>query len=231
MASTTRIPNGVTNANPQSVLGNIGQLDPTKYHTFFTDFDTYTAADWTVTETQAGATQALTPGDGGLLLLTNTAADNDMVSVQLANNSFVLNPAKAFFFTARVSVTDALDCSVLVGLVDIMTSFNPANGVYIFKNELEAPVRLSLEKGGVTTNSLASTGTSVAATNVFFNLGFSFDPRTQTVSGWVNNVTFASIADMTNLPTVALTPMVGVRNASAVARNLTVDYIFAATER
>ena len=85
--STTRFPNGVTNVGEDSLFAALGQLAGPQFHTYFEDFDYYTAADWTVTETQAGATQALTDGDGGLLLLTNTAADNDLVALQKVGES------------------------------------------------------------------------------------------------------------------------------------------------
>ena len=70
MSSTTRFPNGVTNVGEDTIFAALGQLAPTKFHTYWEDFDYYAAGDWTVTETQASATQALADGDGGLLLLS-----------------------------------------------------------------------------------------------------------------------------------------------------------------
>lgn len=229
--SPTRFPAGITNANDVETLGDMGQPDPTKFHTFFNDFDTFVAADWTVTETQAGATQALADGDGGLLLLTNSAADNDVNAIQLAFETFVVDTTKRLFFKCRLKVNDAINSSIIVGLVDIMTSFNPANGIYLFKDDGATPMRLSLEKAGVTTNSLSATAVTDVANDTFFDLGFAFDPRKQRVTGWINNNIFSSIIDLTNLPVVALSPAVGLRNGEAVAKTMTVDYIFAAKER
>jgi len=96
--TTTRFPNGVTNVGEQSLFAELGQPAATIFHTYFEDFDYYTAGDWTVTETDAGATQALTDGDGGLLLITNTAADNDLVSLQKKGESFRFASGKSSVF-------------------------------------------------------------------------------------------------------------------------------------
>ena len=105
--STTRFPNGVTNVGEDSLFAALGQLAGPEFHTYFEDFDYYAAADWTVTETQAGATQALTDGDGGLLLLTNTAADNDLVALQKVGESYRFESGKKLFFEARFKVSNA----------------------------------------------------------------------------------------------------------------------------
>ena len=107
MSSTTRFPNGVTNAGEDTIFAALGQLAPTKFHTYMEDFDYYTAGDWTVTETQAGATQALADGDGGLLLLTNSAADDDLNALQKKGESFRFAAGKKLWFEARFKVSDA----------------------------------------------------------------------------------------------------------------------------
>lgn len=227
----TNSPSGVGTAAIGSVLFGMGQQDPTNFHTFFTDFDTFLATDWTVTETQAGATQALAAGDGGLLLLTNSAADDDINAIQLAVASFVIDLSKAFFLKCRLKVSDVLQSEVLVGLVDTMAAFNPADGVYLYKADGAVPIRLSIENTGVTTNSSADSSATSAANDTFFNLGISYDPHKRKVMGWVDNTIFGSIIDLTNMPTVALAPAIGLRNGEAVAKTMTVDYLFVAKER
>jgi len=78
MGTPSRFNNGVTNVGKNHFAANFKAMVPTKYHQYFNDFDTYVAGDWTVTAVGAG-TQALTDGDGGLLLRTNAAADNDRI--------------------------------------------------------------------------------------------------------------------------------------------------------
>ncbi len=55
---TTRFPHGITNTSVDTTLGTIGQPDPSQYHTYWEDFDYYTAGDWTITVTQAGSGSA-----------------------------------------------------------------------------------------------------------------------------------------------------------------------------
>ena len=67
---TTHFTSGVTNVGADSTLGKFKAPAPHKYHTYFNDFDTYLASDWTITTTEDGtgsATEALADGDGGLL--------------------------------------------------------------------------------------------------------------------------------------------------------------------
>ena len=90
---TTHFTSGVTNV-VRGTLGKIKQPDPTKYHTYFNDFDVYTSGDWTVTTTEAGsgsATEAIIDGDGGLLALTNAAGDDDNDFLQLKKETLSLS--------------------------------------------------------------------------------------------------------------------------------------------
>lgn len=229
--AATNFPNGVTNAAETEALGSFLALDPTKVHAYFNDFDLYLATDWTVTETQAGATQAITSGDGGLLALVNSAADDDINAVRLANTTFVLSTAKAFWLKCRLKVDDVLQSEVLFGLVDTMTAFNPADGVYLYKADGATPIRLSIEKTSATTNASADTATTDALNDTFVELAITYLPSEGVIKGWVNGNVFGTISTLTNLPTVALAPAIGIRNGEAVAKTLTVDYFMVAKER
>ena len=67
MPTPVRFPGGVTNNAATDPLGQMGILDPTKFIVDFDDFHTYAAGDWTVTETQAGATQQFSESARGRL--------------------------------------------------------------------------------------------------------------------------------------------------------------------
>src|SRR5262249_5851515 len=99
LQTVTRYPGGITNSKVGSLLQDLKMPDPAFYHSIFDDFDKYTAADWVVTETDSGATEALAAGDGGLLLLQNTAANADLVSLQYAGGSGAVRPT--FLFEAN----------------------------------------------------------------------------------------------------------------------------------
>ena len=226
--TTTRFPNGVTNVGEQSLFAELGQPAATLYHTYFEDFDYYTAADWTVTETQAGATQALTDGDGGLLLITNTAADNDLVSLQKVGESFRFASGKPLFFEARFKVSDATQSDVVIGLqITDTTPLDVTDGVFFIKADGAATVDFRVEK-----NNTATTASAMAtmANDTYIRLGFYYD-GVSAVQYFVNG-SIAGSSVTTNLPDDEdMTITIAIQNGEAVAKTMTVDYVYVAKER
>src|SRR6185312_568221 len=136
MATTpTNFPNGVTNADPNLIFGSLTTVDPQQLHTYWNDFDTYTAGDWVVTVVGSG-TAALTAGDGGLLLVTNSAADNDAVTLQKTPAAFAMTAGKAAWFACRFNVSDATQSDVQVGLVIVDTTpLDATDGIFFQKDD------------------------------------------------------------------------------------------------
>jgi hypothetical protein len=201
---------------------------PTKFHTYYEDFDYYVAANWTVTETQAGATQALTDGDGGLLLITNTAADDDLVALQKVGESYRFASGKELFFEARLKVSDATQSDVVIGLqITDTTPLNVTDGVFFIKADGSTSVSLLVEKDNTATTT-ASVATMVNDT--FISLGFYYD-GVSSIQYSVNGVV-AGTSVTTNLPDDEdLTVSIALQNGEAVAKTMTVDYVFVAKER
>jgi len=227
MLSTTRFPNGVTNVGEDSLFAAMGQLAPTKFHTYMEDFDYYAAADWTVTETQAGATQALTNGDGGLLLLTNSAADDDLNALQKVGASFAFAAGKKLWFEARFKVSDATQSDFVMGLQGTDTTpLDTTDGVFFLKADGSTSVSLLVEA-----SSTATTTASVAtvADDTFVRLGFWYDGDAA-VYYFVNGA-LGGKSVTTNLPTADLRVSFGIQNGEAVAKTMTIDYVFVAKER
>ena len=226
--TTTRFPNGVTNVGEQSLFAELGQPAATIFHTYFEDFDYYTAGDWTVTETDAGATQALTDGDGGLLLITNTAADNDLVSLQKKGESFRFESGKALFFEARFKVSDATQSDVVIGLqITDTTPLDVSDGVFFIKADGAATVDFRVEK-----NNTATTASAMAtmADDTYIRLGFYYD-GSSAVQYFVNG-TYTGSSVTTNLPDDEdMTITIAIQNGEAVAKTMTVDYVYVAKER
>jgi hypothetical protein len=226
--TTTRFPNGITNVGEQSLFAELGQPAATIFHTYFEDFDYYTAGDWTVTETDAGATQALTDGDGGLLLITNTAADNDLVSLQKKGESFRFESGKALFFEARFKVSDATQSDVVIGLqITDTTPLDVTDGVFFIKADGAATVNFLVEK-----NNTATTASSIAtmADDTYIRLGFYYD-GVSAVQYFVNG-TYTGSSVTTNLPDDEdMTVTIAIQNGEAVAKTMTVDYVYVAKER
>jgi hypothetical protein len=225
--TVTRLPNGVTNVGESSMFADMGQMSPSKFHNYFNDFDQYVAGDWTVTETDSGATQALTDGDGGWLLVTNTAADNDLVALQKKGESFRFASGKKLWFEARFKVSDATESDVVMGLQITDTSpLDVTDGVFFIKADGSTSVTLRVEK-----NDTASTATvGTMASDTFITLGFFYD-GVASVYYFVNGALGGKVAT-TNLPDDEdLTVSFALQNGEAVAKTMTVDYINVAKER
>jgi hypothetical protein len=229
MASPTRFPSGVTNAEPGSSTGMYGVPDPSIWHSYFTDFDLYVAADWTVTETGDG-TQALTDGDGGLLLLTNAAADDDAGFLQKVGESFLMEAGKPALFKARFKVSDATQSELVIGLqVTDTTPLDATDGIYFIKADGSTTLTAVCRKNA-TTGSTSATATTLVA-DTFVVVGWYYDGKSS-VQVFVNNVLVTTLdGTSTYLPDTELTVSFGLVNGEAVAKTMTLDYILAAKRR
>jgi len=225
--TTTRFPNGVTNVGEQSLFAELGQPAATNFHTYFEDFDYYTAANWTVTETQAGATQALTDGDGGLLLLTNTAADNDLVALQKVGESYRFASGKKLFFEGRFKVSNATESDVVMGLqITDATPLDVSDGVFFLKSDGSTTISLLVEKNGTAT----TTSVGTLADDTYIRLGFYYDGNSS-IQAFVNGTYVATSATTNLVDDEDLTVSFALQNGNAVARTMTVDYVYVAKER
>jgi hypothetical protein len=223
----TRFPNGVTNVGEDSPFADLTMPAPTKFHTYYEDFDYYVAGNWTVTETQAGATQALTDGDGGLLLITNTAADDDLVALQKVGESYRFASGKKLFFEARLKVSDATQSDVVIGLqITDATPLNVTDGVFFIKADGSTTVSLLVEKN----NTATTTSVGTMADDTFISLGFYYNGASS-IEYSVNGVVKGTSVT-TNLPDDEdMTVSIALQNGEAVAKTMTVDYVFVAKER
>lgn len=231
MATPTRFTSGVTTAAKTQALGMFGMPDPTEWHVFFDDFDRYVAADWTITTTEAGAgsaTEALTDADGGVLLITNDAADDDADFFQKVGESFKFESGKRTFFKARFKVSDATQSDFVMGLqITDTTPLDVTDGVFFQKDDGDTDLDFHVEK-----NSTATDATAIAtvADDTYLTVGFHYDGKSA-IEVFVDDVKVTTVAT-TNLPDdEVLTVSFGVQNGAAAAKTMSVDYIFVAKER
>lgn len=229
--SNTRFPYGVTNVGETDLFADMVQPDPTLFHTYFNDFDTYTAGDWVVTETDAGATQALTAGDGGLLLITNTAADNDLVALQKTPAAFTFTAGKKTFFRCRFKVSDATQSDLIFGLQVIDTTpLDVTDGIYFLKADGAATIDIICRKNA-STGSTSASAVATLANDTFIELGFYYDGQSK-VAYEVNGSVLGSLdASSSYLPDTTCTVSFALQNGEAVAKTMTVDYVYVAKER
>lgn len=230
MGTPVRFPFGVTNVGPTTALASFGMPDPASWHVYFDDFDTYTAADWTVTETGV-ATQALTDIDGGALLVTNAAADDDASFQQKVGESFLLASGKKALFKARFKVSDATQSDIVIGLqITDTTPLDVTDGVYFLKPDGAATLNVICRKDA-TTGSTSDTAIATLSNDTFVTVAWAYDGK-GTITHFINDVATGTLdASSTYLPDTELTVSFGIQNGEAVAKTMTVDYIFAAKER
>lgn len=231
--TSTNFSKGVNNITAQNILGQLKELDPTQLHTYFNDFDSYVAGNWVVTETQAGATQALTDADGGVLLLTNSAADDDLNALQKVGESFRFESGKKLFFKARFAVSDATQSDFVMGLqITDTTPLAVTDGVYFRKDDGDANLDFVVVK-----DSTASTATAITAVSnaTYITVAFYYNGVDEVVyaaSTDNNNPTIRGKLATTNLPNDEdLTISFGIQNGEAVAKTMSIDYVFVAKER
>ena len=205
----------------------MGQLDPTKFHNYFNDFDTYLAADWTVTDTGA-ATQALADGDGGLLLITNAAADDDASFSQKVGESFLFEAGKKLWFKAKFQVSDATQSDFVIGLqITDTTPLAVSDGIYFQKDDGDANLDFHVNKNSTLTSQTAI-ATVLDATDI--TVAFYYN-GVDAVEYYVDD-SYLGASAITNLPDdEVLTISFGIQNGEAVAKTMTLDYVLAIKER
>lgn len=230
---STNFSTGVNNQSATDLLGSLQVLDPSVNHTYFNDFDVYTAGDWTVTETQAGATQAIANEDGGVLLLTNSAADDDLIALQLSKETFKFESGKELFFKARFKVSDATQSDLVIGLqITDTTPLAVTDGVYFRKDDGDTNLDFVVVK-----NSTATTATAIRtiANDTYITVGFYYNgvDSIQYFAGTdAVSPTYLGKSALTNLPDdEELTVSFAIQNGEAVAKTMSIDYIFASKAR
>lgn len=239
MAAPVRFPSGHTNVGPTDPLGAYIQSDPTLLTTYWNDFHQYVAADWTVTETDAAATQAClgtnAGGHGGILALTQDSGGSATAvnQIQYANENFILSTSKRFWLKTRFSLTAGTmaNFGALVGLAitDTTAVAGVSDGIFFRK-----------PTGGSTLSAvlcLNSTETTIAmstsiTTATYYTAALYYNGKDE-VSVWLDGTKVGSTTTLTNLVTdEELAVTIASLNATAAAANvLSVDYVLVSMDR
>lgn len=226
----TRFTKGVGTRKRPDPLYNFGHPDPTDYHRFFDDFDTYTAAQWTASVTGTGAA-ALATGDNGVLALATSGASGDAVYLQKTTEGFSFEANRPAWFKARIRV-DALTCVINLGLqVTTATPATATDGIYFLSTTGTGAVT-TICRQNTTTGSTSGTGIQLVA-NTFTDLAWYWDGarEVQYYQDGVQRGTLTGIAANTFLPDTTTTVGAGIITNSVAIRTLSVDYLFAAKAR
>jgi hypothetical protein len=236
--SVTRFKNGISTAGSTTALAQWGLPDPTKYITYFNDFHIYTVGDWTLTTTEAGAgdaTEAITGENGGVLLITNDAADDDRDFFQLAAETFKFIAGKKLWFKARFKVSDATQSDFVMGLqITDTTPLDVTDGVFFQKDDGDAFLDFRVEKNNTAT---AATAIHTMVDATYVTVGFYYDGGTVgstgngTIAYYVDDVCKGTSVCTNLVDDEELTVSFGIQNGAAAAKTMSVDYIFVSTER
>ena len=231
MSTPTRFPQGVTTAAPGTALERFILPDVTKAHVWFDDFDKYTAGDWTITTTEAGAssaTEAVGNLDGGILVITNDAADNDADFFQWAKETFKFETGKKLWFKARLKIDEVIQSDFVLGLqITDTTPLAVSDGVYIMSDDGDANLDCYVTKDSTSTTATAA---ATLTADTYCTLAFYYDGKSA-VKFYKDDAPIATLAT-TNLPDdEELTISFGIQNGEAVAKVLSIDYILVAKER
>lgn len=239
--TVTRTPNGLTNVSETDICADMGQLDPSKFHTYMEDFDAFlltdgTTAQWTVTAASTG-TAALAAANNGTLVLTAANTDEDLIQAQRTTATWLPVAGKKTFFKARLKVLTAAATDFFVGLSVVDTSLIAASAIGttecmgFFKAAAASTCTFYNRLDG-TTGSTSAASIGAVADDTFFTVGFYYD-GVDKVHYAFNDVILGSVSGAaTYLPNTVMTPSVALaQEGTPGAQTLTLDYVLVAQER
>lgn len=180
---------------------------------------------YTVTLVEAGAgetTVALKAGaDGGTLLITTDAAENDGANIQAKGEAFKAL-TYPIYFGCRFKISEATQSDFLIGLCITDTDLlgGMTDGIYFRKVDGSTTMAFVLEKDSTETST--NYGTAVAA-DTWLKLEFYFDGTN--VDWYVNDVLQTRPATTNLCNDEWLTPSVHVLTGSAAIITAEVDYL------
>lgn len=246
---------GFSSSRHGDPLYGFGFLDPFKFCTWFTDFlrseglGATTANDWTVTKAGTGA-PALADADGGVIAITNSAADNDNFFVQKVGEAWKWEAAKKLVIMGRFKVSDATLSQLVFGLqITDTTPLDVTDGIFFIKAKSSTTLVARVEKNdvGQTLNAVTMADdtyvdvaivyrgqprSSQGPTGVTSLYDFEVYAKSADVHGDVVWQQVGTITCTTEAPDdEVLTLSFGVQNGEGVAKVMSLDYILVAKER
>lgn len=197
------------------------------------DFLIWDTNHWTITKVELGygsATAVLQNIAGGVLLVTNAAADNDSYQAQFNGEPFKLLTGKFCYCEAKFRTADPTQVDLLFGLAITDTTLIAgfSDGVVWRKDDGDAYLDCQAVKN-TTATTKAAVGTLAADT--WTRVGFYFDGYGH-ITPFLNGVEYASLEISTNIPDdEELTPSFAIMNGEAAAKSVYIDYLMAVQAR
>ena len=247
---------GVASETPTGFFSDWALSHPTKYATYFNDFFTYAAGDFTITTVTSGSpTQALTAAQGGVLAITNTTGTTDSTVMQLKAAPFQLVGSTSSVgglrnwgsFLVKVSSTAP---SLFLGLINTTTtpSASVTDGIYL--TNVGTALTCSIVANSGTPQTLTGTTgpTPTLVAGSYFKFSWYYDGGVYSAGGqtgpqygrvvfeltgagvsanWRGEIACGSTFPFTTL----LNPTLQLLNTTGIASVLSVDSIFVSQDR
>jgi hypothetical protein len=208
------------------------------FATLFDDFFSFPATDlsWLATKVGTG-TLAVQAGAGGILKVTNSAANNDEISAQFAGGTaavvetFKYVAGKKLQFVARFSLSDVLASAAMFGLciTDTEVIGGVTDGIYFRKDAASARLYFVTEKNS--TETVVDTGIDLV-NDTMITVEFYYDGSAERIAAYANGIHCGAAQVVANFPDdeeLALT--FAVKNTAAAAKSASIDFIGASQQR
>jgi len=188
--------------------------------------DAYRAADWTVTAT---GTSPITPSvlPGAVALITTPATDFAGDNIQILGSQFKVATGKPLYFGAKITISDATQSDLLVGLCGVDTTLTAASVAHaidvsaggIFFSKLDAVTQTTFKT--YTTGTQANSA-NVATMDTSAHI-YEFYHDGTTLTAYIDGVQVAAFAS--GVTTEVLTPSLCFRAGEAVAKTCTLHWM------
>lgn len=210
----------------------------TDYHEWFNDFDFYLATDWVITE-QGSGTRAIAQTKGGVLVVTNAAADNDSNNLQLRDvasgqvaEHWKWVSGKKLYFGARFKVADMTQSDWVFGLQ--ITGTEPidaalTDGIWFRKNDGDADLDFVVSKDSATTGT--KTALKVLSNDTYYVMEFYYDGTSDYIQAFVDGVNVGNVSVDYAPDNEELTLSFALQNGTDAAGVLSIDWVRIIQER
>jgi hypothetical protein len=193
---------------------------------------TWRAGDWTVTATGTSPITASLVADA-VALITTAATDFAGDNIQFTGSQFKLETGKPAYFGAKITVSDATQSDLLVGLCGVDTTLTAASATHAI--DVGASGVFFSKLDGVTAGYFktyaTSTETNSAAAFTLDTDAHIYEFLYDGAGGVQAYVDGVQVAAFSSIPSAVLTPSLNFRAGEAVAKTCTVHWVRAIQAR
>ena len=221
----TVLDGGITDSIENTFWALVGAnvFDPARYVTYFNDFLAFVAADWDLSG--GPVITQVTAGVAGGLINIATPAATTQTETELAADPFLLATGKECWFSARFALQDdPVNANFEIGLIVPTVA---TRGIY-FDNPGDGFIRIRY--GNASQSDVEIIG-SIAQFE-FVTVAFYFD-GSDTLDVYLNDALVQRITGFNAFleTDLQITPSIRFQSADTTARNVVLDYLFAAQDR